>query len=102
MKKYCEKCGLRHDFSSREKTDQFICPECSHPNLGMIKKTLKEKTSSYEACPKCGMVKKGKVIRKINNVMTIEYNCEHCNFKWSEQWETKTLKDRLKNAVKKP
>lgn len=103
MKKFCEKCGLRHDLTDQEqKEGQFICKECNTANLGILKEKLKEKMARFEACPKCGLVRKGEPVRKINDVVTIKYQCNKCNFGWMEDWVKKPLKERLKNAVKKP
>jgi predicted RNA-binding Zn-ribbon protein involved in translation (DUF1610 family) len=99
MKKYCEKCGLRHDLPRKGK-DQFKCEECGHVNLTKAFKLLRDKTSYFEPCPQCQRVVLGKIIRKINNTVTILYKCSDCNYEWSEKWEQKPLKEKIKGLKK--
>jgi len=100
MKKYCEKCGLRHEFG-REKTDQFVCKECDHANVSRHLQILAEKTSRYEICEKCGLVIHGITHRKKDDITTIEYECFNCYNEWFIKWKKISVKDRLKNIKKR-
>lgn len=102
MKKFCEKCGLRHDFGERERTDQFVCRECGHVNISKTMKTMEKKLAKFDACPHCGMVAKGKATRKKDGITTMIYACSNCGKEWKERWVKTTLKERLRDAVKKP
>jgi len=99
MKKYCKKCGLRHDLP-RKKKDQFKCEECGYVNLTRGMELLCDKTSRFEPCPQCQRVVQGKIIRKINKTVTILYKCSDCKREWTEKWEQKPLKEKIKGLKK--